>query len=78
MKHKIRFWLRMIHEMLETMVTICLYLEEESHRLGKTRYSPHLRSHANELKGFSERLREEHPDVFTETVTFSTDHKRYF
>lgn len=46
------------HELLETMVTICLYLEREGAR-GFNSYHPHMRSHAKRLKELSMEFRRE-------------------
>lgn len=51
---KIRFYKALIIEIIETLCTICLYLERDN------RFNPeclHMRSHFIALKGFSERLR---------------------
>lgn len=45
-------------EILETLATICLYLDWEGQR-GRNRYGEFMRHHFQELKGFSEELRRE-------------------
>lgn len=57
MRKKIRFYKGMIIEILETLCTICLFLDIFSRR----NYIPdgvHFHSHFNELKMYSEHLRE--------------------
>lgn len=46
-------------EILETLATICLYLEFD---VGRRRYTEHMRSHFVRLKRLSEELREETED----------------
>lgn len=50
---------RMIqHEVLETLCTICLYLERDGH-FCKNYYAQYMGGHFKRLKEFSEILREE-------------------
>lgn len=56
MRKKIKFYRAMIVEILETLCTICLYLECEGRR-SHNQYTSHMRSHFDGLKGFSEELR---------------------
>lgn len=50
---------RMIqHEVLETLCTICLYLESDG-RFNRNPYSTYMRSHFMYLKDLSTRVREE-------------------
>lgn len=46
-------------EILETLCSICLYLEYDQHFSAHGRYDNHFRSHFNYLKGFSQELRSE-------------------
>ena len=46
------------HEVLETLCTICLYLEHEG-RFNRNPYCKHMGSHFNRLKELSEQVREE-------------------
>ena len=58
MFRKIKFYKNMIIEILETLCSICLYLESE----GRLNHIPHhvfMRDHFNRLKDFSKILREE-------------------
>ena len=58
LKSKIAFYKAVLAEILETLCSICLYLESD--RIGRYNpYSVHMRSHFNVLKGFSKQLREE-------------------
>ena len=55
-KRKVQFYKAMLVEILETLCSICLYLETD----GRSRHNPqweHMRSHFNMLKGFSGDLR---------------------
>lgn len=47
---------RIQHEILETLCTICLYLEYEG-QYGKNRYAQYMQIHFAELKQLSEELR---------------------
>ena len=58
-KCKIVFYKAMIVEILETLCTICLYLESEGHYGHHNPQSIHMKSHFNTLKGFSKRLKDE-------------------
>lgn len=56
MKKKIRFYKALLAEIIETLCSICLYLE----RVGRYQHieeSRHMRGHFTALKGFSEDLR---------------------
>lgn len=55
MKKKIRFYKILISEILETLCTICLYLEREGRR-SQNEMSRNMRGHFNVLKKFSEDL----------------------
>ena len=58
MRKKIRFYKAMIIEILETLCSICLFLESE----GRINHVPHyvfMRDHFNSLKEFSRVMREE-------------------
>ena len=59
-KGKIKFYKRMVIEILETMCTICLYLEREGH-MYKTQNpnAERMGTHYQALKWFSEQLRYE-------------------
>jgi len=46
------------HEILETLCTICLYLEYEGH-FDRNPYCKHMGSHFKRLKELSEQVREE-------------------
>lgn len=52
---KIRFYKNLLIELIETLCTICLYLEREG-RLTHNRESEYMRSHFRALKEFSEVL----------------------
>ena len=57
---KIRFYRRLLIELIETMCTICLYLQRDSmhmHPDGR-RFASYFASHFDALKGYSETLRE--------------------
>ena len=60
---------RIQFEVLETLSSICLYLEFDARR---NRYTEHMRSHFIELKNLSQTLREEINDHE------SKDHKNIF
>lgn len=59
MKKKIRFYKSLLIEIIETLCSICLYLEMDNiftnHNHNK--YGLFMRSHFNELKEFSTELR---------------------
>lgn len=57
MKKKIRFYKALLREIIETLCTICLYLEKDG-RYTHIEESRHMRGHFIALKGFSEELRE--------------------
>lgn len=55
-KGKIKFYKGLLVEVIETLISICMYLEREGF------YNPmseSMYSHANRLKEFSEELREQ-------------------
>ena len=54
---KIRFYKALITELVETLCTICLYLERDG-RYTHNAEASHMRSHFIALKEFSEKLRE--------------------
>lgn len=54
---KIRFYKALITELVETLCTICLYLERDG-RYTHNSEASHMRSHFIALKEFSEKLRE--------------------
>ena len=58
MKKKIRFYKALLIEIIETLCTICLYLEKERYGgyIGNEE-SRHMRGHFTALKEFSEDLR---------------------
>ena len=58
MRRKIKFYKSLLIEIIETLCTICLYLESEG-RYSHNQYSRYMRGHFNELKGFSGNLRGE-------------------
>lgn len=53
---KIRFYKALLIEIIETLCTICLYLERSS-RYEHNPEGIHMRSHFNVLKGFSYEMR---------------------
>ena len=57
LKSKIAFYKAVLVEILETLCSICLYLETEGRY--NNPHSAHMRSHFDVLKGFSKQLREE-------------------
>ena len=57
MKKKIRFYKALLIELIETLCTICLYLEMDG-RYTHNKMSMHMNSHFTELKKFSDDLRE--------------------
>lgn len=56
MKKKIRFYKALLIEIIETLCTICLYLERDG-RYAHNEASRYMRGHFTALKGFSEDLR---------------------
>ena len=56
MKKKIRFYKTLLVEIIETLCTICLYLEREG-RNTHNEALRHMRGHFTVLKDFSEDLR---------------------
>ena len=55
LRKKIRFWKRLIFEVLETLCTICLYLEYDG-RHSHNPYHEYMGSHIRTLKSFSREL----------------------
>ena len=53
---KIRFYKALLIEIIETLCTICLYLERDG-RYSHNEESQHMRGHFKMLKGYSEDLR---------------------
>lgn len=53
---KIKFYKRLLVEIIETLCTICLYLEIEGRR-SHNNMAVHMRGHFDKLKEFSEELR---------------------
>lgn len=58
MKKKIRFYKALVIEVIETLCSICLYLERDG-RYTHNEESRNMRGHFNVLKEFSEDLRKE-------------------
>lgn len=56
MRKKIRFYKSLLTEIVETLCTICLYLETEGWR-SHNGMAQCMRSHFGALKGFSEEMR---------------------
>lgn len=56
MRKKIRFYKALLIEIIETLCTICLYLERDG-RCTHNEESGHMRGHFAVLKVFSEDLR---------------------
>lgn len=48
---------RMKIEILETLASICLYLDYDGH-FGRNHYAEYMRSHFHQLKALSQELRE--------------------
>lgn len=59
-KNKIRFYKALIIEVIETLCSICLYLERQRYNYPSPN---HFRSHFTVLKGFSEKLRGDYDEV---------------
>ena len=57
-KASIYFYKSMLHEILETLISICLYLEFDGHHC-KNPYARYMGGHATVVKGFAENLRVE-------------------
>jgi len=58
MRKKIIFYKRLLVEIIETLCSICLYLDYETH-LSHNKYGLSMRSHFYVLKHSSEELREQ-------------------
>lgn len=56
MKKKIKFYRALIVELIETLCSICLYLESDS-RYNRNSCGMYMKSHFNELQSFSRELR---------------------
>ena len=57
MKKKIKFYRALVVELIETLCSICLYLESDS-RYNHNPCGMYMKSHFEELKSFSRELRE--------------------
>ena len=57
-KKKIRLYKRIVHEVLETLVTICIHITRLESNYYRRSY-PHLDSHARQLKSLADELRED-------------------
>ena len=55
-KQSIRYFKMLLVEIIETLCTICLYLESEG-RHTHNQYGQYMRGHFNELKAFSTEMR---------------------
>lgn len=53
---KIKFYKNLLIELIETLATICLYLESDGIRM-HNRITPFMKSHFDELKYYSAKLR---------------------
>lgn len=56
MFRKLRFYKALLIEIIETLCSICVYLETDS-RYTHNPHGRHMRGHFKALKGFSEDLR---------------------
>ena len=63
MRKKIRFYKALLVELIETLCSICLYIETDS-TINRThsRYGSTMLSHFRQLKNYSETLRNEEKD----------------
>lgn len=59
---KIRFYKRLLTEVIETLITICMVLSRDANGICGGRYRNILESHINELGGYSHALRAENKD----------------
>ena len=58
MIRKIRFYKKVLIEIIETLCTLCLFMYTESGKLHcRNEYTTHFRGHFDELKYYSEKLR---------------------
>lgn len=57
LKKRVCFYKAMLVEILETLCSICLYLETDARRTHNLQAHEHMRSHFNMLKEFSAVLR---------------------
>ena len=75
-KMKICWWKRVIFEILETLSTICRYLEEEGSKRGvHNRQAQHFYSHYNALDYYSEQLRREIHEEYRKIDTLKGEEK---
>lgn len=58
MFRKIKFYKNLLAEIIETLCSICLYLENDG-RYTHNEQARHMRSHFNTLKSFSNEIRRE-------------------
>ena len=63
MRKKLKFYKALLAEIIETLCTICLYLESEGRYMHSNEASRHMRGHFIALKGFSEDLRGEKEEM---------------
>ncbi len=54
---KIKFYKGLIIELIETMCSICLFLERDAYNCRRPEFANHFRSHFHELKKYSLKLR---------------------
>lgn len=62
LKNKIFFYKGLLIEICETLSSICLYLEYDSRRM-RNPMGEHMRGHFNELKEYSQELRNEQAKI---------------
>lgn len=62
LKHKIFFYKGLLIEICETLASICLYLEFDARRM-RNPTGEHMRGHFNELKEYSQELRNEQAKI---------------
>jgi hypothetical protein len=72
LKNKIYFYKGLLIEICETLATICLYLEYDS-RKERNPIREHMRSHFNELKEYSQDLRNEQEKMLRSVKNESSD-----
>jgi hypothetical protein len=63
LRNKIFFYKGLLIEICETLASICLYLEYDARRT-RNPMGEHMRSHFNELKEYSQELREKQTKRF--------------
>lgn len=62
-KRKILFYKHVIIEVLETLCTICLFLEEQAYcSRSRNQYAIHLRSHFDTLSAYARDMIEDFPE----------------